>query len=89
MTSFVQLASNALRSVGQSGITSFTQSGDAAVVANAKHLQIRDAVIRAFPWNFAKNRATLSKLAAAPDFGFAFQYQLPTSPYCLRVTEAL
>lgn len=38
---------------------------------------VRDTVLRRHLWNFAKHRAKLSRLAEAPAFGFAYQYQLP------------
>lgn len=46
---------------------------------------IRDALLRAHPWNFARRRASLSRLATTPAFGYAYEYQLPTD--CLRVLE--
>jgi len=45
----------------------------------------RNTALQAYPWNFAVKRATLTKDAAAPDYGFAYQYDLPNNPYCLRV----
>ncbi len=38
---------------------------------------MRRAVLRKFPWNFARIRATLPRLAAAPAFGYPDAYQLP------------
>jgi hypothetical protein len=46
---------------------------------------VRDQVLRAHPWNAAIARATLAQDSAAPEFGFTYQYTLPTNPYCLRV----
>ena len=45
----------------------------------------RDAVLRAHPWNFAITRATLAQLSTTPAYEYAYQYSLPTDPYCLRV----
>lgn len=43
---------------------------------------IRDAVTRAYPWNFARARASLTADATAPDFGWAYRFALPAD--CLR-----
>jgi hypothetical protein len=37
----------------------------------------RRSVLRMFPWNFARKRATLSRVSVAPEFGYADAYQLP------------
>lgn len=46
---------------------------------------VRDAVLTAYPWNFALKRAELARLSEVPDFEFNYQYQLP--PDCLRVVD--
>lgn len=45
--------------------------------------RLRDAVLRAHPWNFAIKRIELAELTTTPIFGFASQFQLPAD--CLRV----
>lgn len=37
----------------------------------------RRSILRAFPWNFARKRITLSRNATAPAFGYADAYKLP------------
>jgi hypothetical protein len=37
----------------------------------------RRSILRAFPWNFARKRTTLSRNATAPSFGYADAYKLP------------
>lgn len=44
----------------------------------------RDAVLRAYPWNFAKTRASLTAHAETPDFEYAYYYKLPTDYLWLR-----
>ena len=44
----------------------------------------RDAGLRAYPWNFAKIRATLTAHAEAPDFEFDNYYKLPSDYLWLR-----
>ncbi|MCA0211391.1 MAG: hypothetical protein LCH74_20220 [Proteobacteria bacterium] len=48
---------------------------------------VRDAVLRRHLWNFAMKRALLSRLVAAPAFGFAHQYQLPDDFIRLDIDE--
>lgn len=37
----------------------------------------RRSVLRMFPWNFARKRATLSRISTAPAFGYSDAYKLP------------
>lgn len=39
---------------------------------------VRDALLQAYPWNFAIKRAQLAVDANAPIFGYSNKYQLPT-----------
>src|SRR5690606_18101386 len=45
----------------------------------------RDALLRAFNWNFAMKRASLPALADAPTWGYTYQYQLPSD--CLMPVQ--
>ncbi|WP_237763927.1 hypothetical protein [Terrimicrobium sacchariphilum] len=56
-----------------------------AALCNRFYDQTRDEVLQSHPWNFAIKRATLSLLADAPAFGWAYQYQLPSD--CLRILQ--
>lgn len=46
---------------------------------------IRDHVISLHPWNFATRRASLPAASPAPSFDWSYAYNLPASPWCLRV----
>lgn len=49
----------------------------------------RDEVLQSYPWHFARSRALLPKLTAAPAFGYSNKFQLPED--CVRllpITEA-
>jgi hypothetical protein len=87
MATAVSICSNALRKLGDDPITSLTDDTERARLCNAFYEPTRDAVLRSHPWNFAIERQELSKLVAAPAFDYAYQYTLPTSPYCLRVLK--
>lgn len=85
MTSETEICSNALREIGDDPITSLVEDSERARLCNAFYAPTRDMVLRAYPWNFAIARQQLSRVSTSPAFGFSYQYQLPTSPYCLRV----
>ncbi len=48
---------------------------------------VRDAVLRSHPWNCAIHRTTITALAEAPDSDYDHQYQMPVTPWCLRVLQ--
>lgn len=81
----VNICNMALLGLGKDRINNLTDGNDRASACLEFYEPTRDALIRAFPWDFAKARKTLAPLAAAPDWGYAYQFQLPTQPKCLRV----
>lgn len=85
MPSKVEVANAALTLLGADTVTALDQANDQARTINARFDAVRDSVLRAHPWNFALRRALLPAETAAPAWGFARQYRLPTDPYCLRV----
>ena len=85
MATEVSICSNALRRLGDNPITSLTDDTERARLCNSFYADARDAVLRLHPWNFAITRTSLAQLSDTPAYGFAYQYSLPTSPYCLRV----
>ena len=86
MATEVSICSNALRRLGDNPITSLTDDTERARLCNSFYADARDAVLRLHPWNFAITRASLAQIISIHHaYGFAYQYSLPTSPYCLRV----
>ena len=85
MPSVVDICNEAMDLLGAATITALTENSKEARLCNRRFETVRDAVIRAHPWNVAITRATLAKDATAPAFGFTNQFTLPTDPYCLRV----
>lgn len=81
----VGICNGALLKVGAKTITSLTDPGTEAKVCNEFYPRVRDAVLRAHPWNCAIERRVLSEISPVPAFGYDHQYQLPTDPFCLRV----
>jgi hypothetical protein len=83
--SAIDLCNSALTLLGQPTIVSLTANLRSARLVNQRYPYCIDATLRAYPWNCALERATLTADGTAPDHGFALRYALPTYPYCLRV----
>lgn len=83
MASNVQIANWALAKIGADTITSFTEDSKEARAVNLLYDIVRDTVLRDHSWNFATKRATLASLVSTPDWGYAYEYQLPVD--CLRI----
>lgn len=75
----------ALAHLGKASIMSLDDRTPEAALCQRFYEQTRDEVIQSHPWNFAIKRETLSRLSAAPLFGWAYQYQLPAD--CLRILQ--
>ena len=87
-TSTVSICNTALDLLGTDTITSLADDSKAARFCARNFERVRDAVLRAYPWNCALARASLAALAETPAWGYANQFQLPEGPvpaYCLRV----
>jgi hypothetical protein len=87
MPSETEIASSALTKLGDSPITSFDDGTKASNLCRDFYPSVRDAVLRAYPWNCAITMQALALDATAPLFGYANRFQLPVLPYCLRVLE--
>lgn len=87
MTSQVDIANYALNTLGATNIVSLDENSKPARIINQRYDAVRDYVFRSHPWNCLIRRAELPRETETPAFGYAYQYALPTSPYCLRVLE--
>ena len=87
MTSVVAIINNALNIIGASNITDLGENSKTARVMNQMYENVRDDVFRAHPWNCLIRRANLAQSVDTPVFDYAYQYALPTDPYCLRLLE--
>ena len=87
MPSTVDIANYALNNLGASNISSLSESSKVARIVNQRYEAVRDSVFRAHPWNCLIKRAQLAQSTTPPAFGYAYQYTLPTDPFCLRVLE--
>jgi hypothetical protein len=85
MASDVDICNSALNMLGASNIVSLTEDSRAGRVCNQRYNFVRDAVMRAHPWNCLVTRTSVAADATAPAFEFEYAHTLPTNPYCLRV----
>lgn len=83
MASQVQIANRALSKIGDARILALTDDSERARLISSLWDVVRDAELRARTWNFSVKRASLAALVSSPEFGFDYEYQLPTD--CLRV----
>ncbi|TXI93648.1 MAG: hypothetical protein E6Q33_02735 [Neisseriales bacterium] len=85
MASETDILNGALIHIGEQTVL----TADDTTNAGRKFIQIyptaRDALLRAHSWNFAITRASLAALADAPDWGYQYQYQLPSD--CLKLVQ--
>lgn len=79
----VSIANGALSRIGAGQIVNFADDTAQGREINRRYEHIRDAELRRHIWSFAKTRTQLAALGTAPDFGYAYQYQLPAD--CLRL----
>ncbi|MGB0683688.1 MAG: hypothetical protein ACPGOV_13320 [Magnetovibrionaceae bacterium] len=84
--SAIALCSRALLKLGATSISSFEEGTAEAEIASNLFPSIRDALLSAYPWNFATGQTTLARLEAVPVADFAHAFQLP--PDFLRALSA-
>lgn len=77
-TSVIEICNNALLDLGEDSITSLTDNIKAARLCNQRWPAVRDAVLRAHPWNCAMSQAELAAAAESAVWRWDFQYVLPT-----------
>ena len=78
MASEVQICNLALAKVGDEQITSLTENSKAARLCNLVYEPMRDATLRAHPWNFAIKRIELAANTLTPAYEYNTQFTLPS-----------
>jgi len=76
--SIIRIVNIALTQVGEPLITSLAEETKAARLVDLRYHDIRDAVLRAHPWNCATKRVTLAETTETPAYGFTSCFQLPS-----------
>ncbi|WP_223621177.1 hypothetical protein [Lysobacter sp. ESA13C] len=82
MSTAVQICSNALLMLGDKPINSLSEdpnqaTSDRELAAANLYPQVRNATLRAHPWNCATKRVVLSPDSQTPAFDWAYQFLLP------------
>lgn len=85
MASQVEIANRALTKLGAARIISFGDDNKQARAVTSMFDILRDAELRAHCWSFSVKRASLPTLTTTPDWGFAYEYQIPSD--CLRIIQ--
>lgn len=85
MTTAVSICSNALLMLGKEPIAAMDEGSDRSRYCSNLWPMLRDWMLRKHFWNCAIKRVQLSKLSAAPAFGYTAQFQIPAD--FLRVYE--
>lgn len=73
----VSICSNALLMLGSQSINALNEASDRARLAANLYPTIRDATLRAFPWNCCLKRVALAPDSDAPAFDWSNQFTLP------------
>ena len=79
----VGVASMAGDLLDEFNITSLDENTPAARFMARSFGYVRDETLQLYPWHFATKRALLPVLTELPEFGWDYQYNLPTD--CIRV----
>jgi hypothetical protein len=85
--SIVSICNLALQNLGAIPITSFEDVTKNSTLSEAFYYSAVDETLRMHPWNCAIHRKEVAADATPPVFGYANRFQLPSSPYCLRVLQ--
>lgn len=78
MASLVEIGNRALQRLGARRIVALTDDSTNARAVNAAFESVKLAELRKYVWSFATKRATLAAESAAPDFGRATAFQVPS-----------
>lgn len=77
-SSVIEICNNALLDLGEDVIMSLGDDSKAAGLCNHRWPAVRDAVLRAHPWNCAMGQAELAAATAAPLWKWEYKYVLPS-----------
>lgn len=78
MASETEICNRALQKLGAKRITSLVEDSRNARSCNVAYQPLRDALLRAHPWNFAIKRSSLAADSDAPEWGRDNSFQLPS-----------
>jgi len=81
----IDIVNAALSKLGEQPLLAMTDASVPGRLANRTYEDIKDALVREFPWNFAMKRTSLAADPVAPAWGFAYKFNLPGD--CMRVVD--
>lgn len=84
MASKTDIANRALAILGESPVVDITENSVNAIRLAANIDLAIDEVLRDHAWNCATFRASLAAATPASTAEFAYAFQLPTDPFCLK-----
>jgi hypothetical protein len=87
MASEVQICNMALTRLGAASIVSLTDGTTSANLCNTLIDNLSYRVMIQGSWTTTIFRAELAQSAFPPEYDYAYAYQLPTSPKCLKVLD--
>jgi hypothetical protein len=79
MPTQVEIANLAVVDCGEPPIGSFDDATSAARAVKAKYYSVRDTVLEAREWTFAKGRFVPTLDAAVPAWGYIYQHVIPSN----------
>jgi hypothetical protein len=85
MASETGICNAGLIKLGESTITSLSDSSKAARLCNERYAELRDLLLRDHLWQFAIKRLELAQSTTAPIFNWDYAYPLPSD--CIRIIE--
>ena len=85
MASKVQICNLALARLGAARITSLTDNTAEAKLCTLMYDDLAEEVMVEGAWSSTINRASLNQTTNTPSYGYDYEFQLPTNPFCLRV----
>lgn len=83
----VQICNIALTRLGAARISDLSDASENAIINNLYYDLVYENVLKKYRWSCSTYRAKLAQLSTTPLYEFNYEYQLPTSPKCLRVFE--
>lgn len=85
MSTQIQIINKALIKLGADTILSLSDNSKQARTMSAIYDSTRDRLLRRYNWRFAMVRTALAALATTPEWGYTYEYSLPSD--CLRVEQ--
>jgi len=85
MASETEIANSAFDKLGEPPLTSFDDDSRGGRLAKRTYADLRDSLLREFPWNFAMTRAELAASVTAPVYEYTNAFPMPAD--FLRLIE--